>query len=181
MLALLQNRTRPLNARLRDILLLAQGVQERLDAEDEDALPELVEGPLPARSAAPETTGLFPYALQFLETLEVLEPDWRDLLHRGEAAEPAPVSEALLERIAAYFLFHYILKAVNDGDVLGQTQLCIFAVLTIRCLAAVCGPAEALRRFSCEIEHDEENLSALRDGFWAQEELSPAHFYAELG
>ena len=46
MLALLQNRTRPLNARLRDILLLAQGVQERLDAEDEDALPELVEGPL---------------------------------------------------------------------------------------------------------------------------------------
>lgn len=57
MLALLQNRTRPLNARLRDILLLAQGVQERLDAEDEDALPELVEGPLPAHSAAPETTG----------------------------------------------------------------------------------------------------------------------------
>ena len=140
----------------------------------------MVEGPLPAHSAAPETTGLFPYALQFLETLEVLEPDWRDLLHRGEAAEPAPVSEALLERIAAYFLFHYILKAVNDGDVLGQTQLCIFAVLTIRRLAAVCGPAEALRRFSCEIEHDEENLSALRDGFWAQEELSPTHFYAEL-
>ena len=181
MLALLQNRTRPLNARLRDILLLAQGVQERLDTEDEDALPELVEGPLPAHSAAPETTGLFPYALQFLETLEVLEPDWRDLLHRGEAAEPAPVSEALLERIAAYFLFHYILKAVNDGDVLGQTQLCIFSVLTIRRLAAVCGPAEALRRFSCEIEHDEENLSALRDGFWVQEELSPTHFYAELG
>lgn len=81
---------RPLNARLRDILLLAQGVQERLDTEDEDALPELVEGPLPAHSAAPETTGLFPYALQFLETLEVLEPDWRDLLHQGEAAEPAP-------------------------------------------------------------------------------------------
>ena len=180
MLALLQNRTCPLNARLRDILLLAQGVQERLDTEDEDALPELVEGPLPAHSAAPETTGLFPYALQFLETLEVLEPDWRDLLHQGEAAEPAPVSEALLERIAAYFLFHYILKAVNDGDVLGQTQLCIFAVLTIRRLAAVCGPAEALRRFSCEIEHDEENLSALRDGFWVQEELSPTHFYAEL-
>ena len=85
-----------------------------------------------------------------------------------------------MERIAAYFLFHYILKAVNDGDVLGQTQLCIFAVLTIRRLAAVCGPAEALRRFSCEIEHDEENLSALREGFWVQEELSPTHFYAEL-
>ena len=29
-------------------------------------------------------------------------------------------------------------------------------------------------------EHDEENLSALRDGFWVQEELSPTHFYAEL-
>lgn len=29
-----------------------------------------------------------------------------------------------LERIAVYFAFRYLLKAVNDGDLLGRAQFC---------------------------------------------------------
>ena len=90
-----------------------------------------------------------------------------------------PALLLLAQALGAVFGLSLDLSAV--GEKLLTVVNTLFAVLTIRCLAAVCGPAEALRRFSCEIEHDEENLSALRDGFWAQEELSPAHVYAELG
>ena len=52
--------------------------------------------------------------------------------------------------------------------------LCVVAVLiyilkahlTVERLAAVCGLGEALRRFSCEIEHSQENLDRLLEGFW---------------
>ena len=34
-----------------------------------------------------------------------------------------------LERIAVYFAFRYLLKAVNDGDLLGRAQFCALGVL----------------------------------------------------
>ena len=59
-------------------------------------------------------------------------------------------------------------------------ELCVFAGLTVERLAAVCGLSEALIRFSREIEHDQENLEALRDAFWREPALSLPHFQAEL-
>ena len=95
-------------------------------------------------------------------------PCRRTLLRRAETTAPAPIPEELLERVAAYLIFRYPLKAVNDGDLLGRTAFCVFAVLTVEWLAAVCGLAEALRQFSREIEHSQENLEALQDAFWSQ-------------
>ena len=112
--------------------------------------------------------------------LEVLEPDWPGLLKRAETAETAAVEETLLERAAVYFLFRYILKSVNDGDVLGRAEFCVLAVLTVERLAAVCGLSEALRRFSCEIEHSEENLERLLEAFWQRETFSLERFQREL-
>ena len=57
----------------------------------------------------------------------------------------------------------------------------MFAVLTVERLAAVCGLPEALRRFSCEIEHDDGNLDALLEAFAEDGNLSAARFPAELG
>ena len=112
--------------------------------------------------------------------LEVLEPDWPGLLKRAETAETAAVEETLLERAAVYFLFRYILKSVNDGDVLGRAEFCVLAVLTVERLAAVCGLSEALRRFSCEIEHDEDNLDALLDAFYQGDVVSLPQLLAAL-
>ena len=86
----------------------------------------------------------------------------------------------LLERLGTYFAFRYLLKAVNDGDLLGQAQFCVLMVLTARRLAAVCGLKEAVRRLCCELEHSEENLEALRQAFLQDAALSPAAFLRQL-
>ena len=93
---------------------------------------------------------------------------------------PAAVPETLLERLGTYFAFRYLLKAVNDGDLLGQAQFCVLMVLTAQRLTAVCGFWEAVRRLCCEVEHSEENLEALRLAFLRDAALSPGAFLCQL-
>lgn len=180
MLRELGDRRRPLAERMKGVLLLALEAQALLDAdrgEDLAALAETWEAPEVDVPAGP---GLFPHALEVLSGLESLDGDWRDLLSRAAAAEDAPVPEALLERVGVYFAFRYLLKAVNDGDLLGRAQLCVLMVCTARRLAGVCGFSEAVRRLSCEIEHSGENLEALGETFWQDPALSPAAFLRQL-
>lgn len=178
MLAILRDRHYPLPVRLRTFLRLAQEAQLRIDDDEPETISELAvmweERPIAADDAA------LRYALRFLAGLEVLEPDWRDVLQRGEQTASAAVPEPLLERIVVYFAFRYLLKAVNDGDLLGRAAFCVFAVAVLRRLAGVCGISEALRRFSCEIEHDEDNLNSLLDAFAQEELLSPERIAAAL-
>ena len=156
MLDILTDRSRPLKARLASFLALALSAQGCLDDEHPEAMNDAVEASIP-----PAEAPLFPAALDFLASLEVLDSDWPALLEQAAAAEKTPQPEALLERIAVYFAFRYLLKAVNDGDLLSRAELVVFAVLTVERLATVCGLAEALRRFSAEIEHNDDNLDAL--------------------
>lgn len=178
MLCALQNRTYPLHHRLRVFLALAAQAQALLDAEREAELPALA----PDWTQTVETgeEGLFPAAAALFDELEVLEPDWPALVRRAVSAAPAAVSPALLERIAVYVTFRYLLKCVNDGDLLSRAQLVVFSVLTIERLAAEVGLAEALRRFSCEIEHNEENLCTLLDAFCYKTEVSLPRFFRTL-
>lgn len=181
MLALTEDRSRPLKRRLWEVLDLASAVQQCLEADREEDLPGLIGGWQPENGTVPAAgPGLFPEALSAFLELEVLEPDWPALLKQAETAATAAVEETLLERTAVYFLFRHILKAVNDGDVLGRAELCVLAVLTAERLAAVCGLPEALRRFSCEIEHSEENLDRLLEAFWQRETFSLERFRNEL-
>ena len=181
MLEVTGDRSRPLRRRLAEVLALALEAQLCLDREREEDLAELIAGWQPKwTERAAGGPGLFPEALAYLAELETLEPEWSALLKQAEQAAPAPGEEALLERITAYFLFRYPLKAVNDGDVLGRVQFCVLAVLTVERLAAVCGLGEALRRFSCEIEHSQENLDRLLEGFWQSETFALERFWNEL-
>jgi len=181
LLELLADRTLPLRQRLRRFLMLSFTVQNCLDEEREEEIPGLLESwdfwePQDAESAVPA----FPGILRVLAGLEILEPDWPALLVRAETAKFRPVSEALLERIAVYLGFRYLLKAVNDGDLLGRAQLVAVGVLVVERLASVCGVEEALRRFSCEIEHSEENLEALLRSMWQEECCSLPALLREL-
>ena len=181
MMQILCDRNEPLNLRLRRFLLLASETQWRLDEEMIETLPTLAEEwqeeEIPVGTEQP----LFPDVLRLLAALEILEEDWKDLLQKSEAVASNQENEALLERIAVYFAFRYLLKCVNDGDLLGRAQLCVLAVLVIERLAAVCGLSEALRRFSCELEHSEENLDALQDILFRGEELTLQQFLCSLG
>ncbi len=160
MMAVLEDRSRSLKARLASFLSLALAAQDCLDDDCLEKLEDAAEEPIP-----PAAEPLFPAALELLAALEHLDADWPALLEQAETADAAPQPEALLERIAVYFAFRYLLKAVNDGDLLSRAELVAFAVLAIERLASVCGLAEALRRFSAEIEHDDDNLDALLDAF----------------
>ena len=173
LLEILKDRSRPLWERMKGFLLLAFEAQGCLDEECPEEIPALLRDWRPWEPEGNKRMEpLFPRALQCLGELEVLEPDWRKLMKQAETAPAAEVSEHLLERIAVYIGFRYLLKAVNDGDLLSRAQLVVFTVLTVERLTAVCGVSEALRRFSCEIEHSEENLDALLERFWTEKALS---------
>ena len=182
LLDILADRSLPLRRRLRDFLLLAWDAQGYLDEEQASELPALVSDWTPPEDAVQpaEAPPLFPGGLRFLETLETLDDDWPALLRQAETAPAAPVPEPPLERMAVYFAFRYLLKAINDGDLLSRAELCVFAVLTVERLAVVCGLPEALRRFSCEIEHDEDNLDALLDAFYQGDVVSLPQLLAAL-
>ena len=178
LLDILRDRSHPLYERLRTFLALSLAAQERLE-EAPDTLPasffqNLRPGALP-KMAGP---GLFPDAFSVLRQLEPLNADWRPLLDRAAHTPKIAVPETALERIGCYMAFRYLLKCVNDGDLLSRAQLCVFAVLVTERLAAVCGLPEALRRLACEIGHSEENLDALLDTFWTV--LPLESFFSEL-
>lgn len=169
MMALLADRTHPVRVRLGQFLDLAWEAQLLLDEDQVEELLSLAENWLPRETALPELSGA---DMGLLGELEVLEPDWREVLRQAETAERPEVLEALLERIGGYFAFRYLLKTVNDGDLLSRAQLCVFCLLAVEQIAAVCGLAEALRRFSREIEHSGENLEALLEALrWGEAAL----------
>ena len=164
MMTLLADRTQSVHQRLGRFLRLAEAAQELLDEERAEELPALAEAWEPVSAAEPELTGF-----AALAELELLEPDWREILQQAEAAEIVAVPEELLERIAGYFAFRYLLKCVNDGDLLSRARLCVFCLLAVERLAAVCGLSEALRRFSREVEHSETNVETLMEALaWGE-------------
>ncbi len=163
LLAVLADRSRPLHRRLTEVLLLAAAGQELLDFEEIDDLADLTPESVEV-GTLPQGPGLFPASLELLAGLERLEADWGDLLEQAKAAAPA-CQEQQAERVAAYAAFRYLLKCVNDGDLLGRAQLCVFLTLAAERIGGVCGIPEALRRLSCEIEHSDDNLEALLEAF----------------
>ena len=180
MLRELADRPRPLQERLEAFLLLAAEAQILLDEDRTEDLAALAADWKKQETAVPPGPGLFPHALRVLSKLEALDGDWRELLRRAEEAPPVAVPETLLERLGTYFAFRYLLKAVNDGDLLGQAQFCVLMVLTAQRLTAVCGLWEAVRRLCCEVEHSEENLEALRLAFLRDAALSPGAFLCQM-
>ena len=181
MFALLGSRKQTLRRRLGDVLALSLAAQDLLDRDRAEELPALAAAWRPARAALPAAgPGLFPGVLDLLGELEVLEPQWRDLLAAGRAAPAEKADERLLERLAVYFLFRYGLKAVNDGDLAGRVATCILGTLTVERLSPLCGLEETLGYFSREIEHDQDNLDALRTAFWEDPRLSPQRLRTEL-
>jgi len=180
-LEILQDRSRRLYSRFAELLAFAGATQSLLDEDAADRLPELCRAwTTPSASAQPAGGNLFPHGWEVLSGLEILGSDWRALLLSGPEAVPGTVPAPLLERIAAYFLFRYELKAINDGDLLGRMQFTVFSVLTVERTASLLPLHEALRLYCREIEHNDENLDALLTVFRTDPTLVPASFFKAL-
>ena len=163
------------------MILCLLGDSVLADAEREGGAPEgllTVSGSVTVGDLPEE--GIFPAGLRLLASLEVLEPDWPELLRAAGTVEAAPQDEALLERVAVYFAYRSILKCVNDGDLLGRGLYTVLLTLAAERIAAVCGLSEALRRLSREVEHDQENGEALLSAFRKDADFSVGRFLREL-
>ena len=179
----LGDRSLPLRSRLKWLLALAVQAQALLDEGEEEALLELAQADLEeVEWEIEENEGLFPQALEALAELEVLGEDWLPLLEMGKNTKGLDPEEhaPALERICAYFLFRYFCKAYSDGDLLSKVQLALLGTLVSARLGGICGLGEALRRFSREVEHSDENLERLEEGFCFDERLSPERFFTSL-
>lgn len=179
-LTLLRDRTQPVRRRMAQVLLLAVQAQQLLDEDRADALPALCRGVPDIPSAAQDVPALFPGFLATLADLEILEADWLPLL-KSAGVQAGRLPEPQLERLTAYFLFRWPLKAINDGDLLGRVQLCLASALTVELLSAhTASPEEALYRYCREIEHCQENIDALLDAFQWDAALLPDAFLCTL-
>jgi len=164
-LALLYDRTQPVHRRTAQDLLLAVEAQPLLDEDRAEDLPSLCRGVPDVPPAPQDVPTLFPDFLDTLAGLEILEADWLPLL-KSAAARGGCLPESRLERLTAYFLFRWLLKAINDGDLLGRVQLSLASALTVEYLSGhTASPEEALYRYCREIEHCQENIDALLDTF----------------
>ena len=186
LLDLLRDRNRSLKARLRDFLFITEEAQQLLDSENMAELTVFCSRSWAISSETDAGSGSWEAAArQCLQDLEILEPDWLALLKQWAQAPElpgfAPQDPEKLERIAVYFAFRYLLKAVNDGNLLGRAQFCALGVLVTDRLSRFVGLPEALRLFSREIEHNEENLDTLLEQFWQTEGLSLSALLAAFG
>ena len=186
LLDLLRDRSLSLKDRLRNFLLITGEAQQLLDSENMAELAAFCTESWVISTKTDAGSGSWEAAAcRCLQDLEILEPDWLALLKQWAQAPElpgfAPQDPEKLERIAVYFAFRYLLKAVNDGDLLGRAQFCALGVLVTDRLSRFVGLPEALRLFSREIEHNEENLGTLLEQFWQTEGLSLSALLAAFG
>ena len=165
-LELVQDRSLTINDRLRRLLALAQ----EMDGErEEDCSPN----------------GILPAYIKKLRTLEILTPQWCDLL-RQKAGMPYSEAELapLLEKVLVYDVFRFFLRGVYDGRVLPWAKYAVFHALVLRDLSRHCASkselCEVIRLYSKEIEHNAENIESLhrslcrRSGRWSMAGLLKA-------
>lgn len=208
-LALVQNRSRPLGARLGVLLQTAGQWQRVLEEEGADALAALPpqESPFPRREeTARQTTAA--YLLDRLGKLELLDPAWGILTAQASnfCRETHPAVYTALrneflcaqtpwaweyEHLAAYFLYRWFLKADFDGDLYAKAALAAVSCLAVEELGFVRwvkngrvlekpDRLELVRRWCKEQEHCAENLAALADWCWSDPALSPRRLISAL-
>ena len=143
LIALLQDRSRPIGERLTEALSL---------------------GGLPI----PDLDWREVYA-----GLERLDPAWEPLIRQLDLSLPAPEHlETAFEQFTVYMLFRHLPGALEDDDLPGRTAFCMLSTKVLMALCAAqpaCSPAECAelaRMYSAEIEYSEENIAVLLDALW---------------
>ena len=146
------------------LLLYAYDVQSELDGGDPAILdPEsaLTQG---RKFAQP---GNLADIFSFFRSLEILTPQWREILEVG----PAPINwDPRIKNLLVYLIRRYWLQAVSDYDLVGRAKLCIVACLF---LSAIDGDIVSnAQLFSKEIENDPDNIDAILDGVYRDPSLT---------
>lgn len=152
MRALIADLSRPFGACLCLGLLYGCQVQSALDGA---ALEDFDQEKALAQAAAWAKPGSMEELLALFSGLEILTPQWRELLSHPERAGWAPGHRAL----ARYLVDRYWLQALSDLDIYSRVKFLVAACLTVRHLGG--SLLRTAQLFSKEIENDWDNLDAL--------------------
>lgn len=122
--------------------------------------------------------------LLFFQTLEILNPEWLELLKALEASHDEIVNKGALflkeykargyvyEHLLVYFIYRHILNAVWDADLLTKVEFCVLSCLFIQGIdifSWIQGDfsfekqEEHIKNYSKEIEYSTENISNIED------------------
>ena len=99
--------------------------------------------------------------LEFFRSLEILTPEWEEMLRN-----PAPVewSEEFLA-LARYFVERYWLQAVSDYDLACRVKFAVIACLTVKLLGGdIYRTAQLLSK---EIENNTDNVESILDAAYS--------------
>lgn len=108
---------------------------------------------------------------EILSDIDCLDDRWNDNLK--EINPEFKATDIQLEQIAVYFVYRYFMKGVFDCDVISKLKFMAFGIIAINGLADACGNVfESARRYSIEVEHNEENIDMIYDEFLFNELLS---------
>ncbi len=187
LLAMLTDRTLPIQERLRRLLFHGQRFQDALDDEDMhqlyteiDHLNDLsdMHDDL-ATEYDPEVIAAGIY--EYCSDLDMLDPALFNMMRftfsKGGIADTVRAFDKLhpdklyiIEHLAVYFLFRYFMKAVRSFEIMEKIKLTVLSVMIIRMMiAAECAPIEdIIREYSAEIEYSAENLGKLYEDFYAE-------------
>ena len=157
-LDILFDTSRPVPETLALVLLYGYQVQNELDGEEMQAF-----DPDPALESVREflKAGTTREMTDFFLTLEVLTPEWKELLHTPSPALWTDHHRAL----AAYLVQRYWLQAVSDYDLYCRTKFIVIACILVKHLGG--NIFRTAQLFSKEIENSIGNVEALLDAAYA--------------
>ena len=171
-LEILQDRTIDIAKRIRLVLNYGVALQDRINNNDYE---EFAYIPKDVSYNNVSSDGLF----KTLEMLDTLSDDWCDILTKHGKFNVT--DEIKAEQLAVYFVYRYFLKAVDDCDAISKLKFMAVSVIAVVCLTNVCGNIyESARRYSIEVEHNEENIDMLYDEFLFNDDLNLDHILGML-
>ena len=171
-LSILRDRRYTIPEALTLLLLLGCEVQGWIDGADEVPF-----DPDAALEAAKNIAGdADPRGfLDFFTELEILTPEWREMLN---APEPPAAWPEELRAMAGYLVRRYWLQAVSDYDLYSRAKLVAISCLAVRLIGG--DPARTAQLYSKEIENSAENVDAILDAAYSHPALTDRAMLALL-
>lgn len=179
LIALMQDRSRPIENRLEALL---EAVDFVIPERDWAAVYRGLERLDPAWNAMLDSISSFdfvftPRGLSSIQHRPSFSLSANSPLGRHSGRCPLdpfgpPFSATAFEQFCAYLLYRHLPGALEDDDIAGRVAFC---VLSTRILMALCAAKESCtmddlldlaRMYSAEIEYSEDNIAALLDALW---------------
>lgn len=167
---ILQNRDEDILKRIRLVLDYGRALQDKINEND---FSDFTYIPRDTKSGDRDLTEIF----RFMQTLDILDDKWRDMLKKAAEAENSENSHmydtVLVEQLAIYFVYRYFLTGVFDCDPFSKLKFMAVSVMAIIAMGDICGGIyESARLYSIEIEHNEDNVDAFYDEFLFNDSFS---------